>query len=191
MFWYILTLNPVDKPFAMKPTRMYRLPLHISSKPRGWSTHVASEWYWGHILSWWKLLSYPWNKQEWVAVAEMKICIPKPHLSRVVWKLNLLVLRQAIVSFTCIFIPAFVRSTSRYSLVIAFARELSFFSSDVFNWQHVQLRQLAFSHGNTWLMSETATFWGEQLMESMDLPFNKSWEKRKITVVIANMFLNY
>lgn len=172
MFWYILTLNPVDKPFAMKPTRRYRLPLHTSSKPRGWSTHVVSEWYWGHILSWWKLLSNPWNQQEWVAVAEMRRCLPKPHLRRAVWKLNMLVLIQAAVSIICIFIPAFVRSTSRYSLVIAFACELSFsFFWYFFNWQHMQLRQLAFSHGNTWLVSETATFWGEQLMRSMVIAF--------------------
>lgn len=178
MFWYVLTLNPVDKPFAMKPTCVCRLPLHTSSKPRGWSTHVTSEWYWGHILSWWKPLSDPWNKQEWVAVAETRRCIPKPHLSRVVWKLNLPVLTQAIVSITCIFIPAFVRSTSRYSLVIAFACELSFFPL-MFSTDNMSF-QLSFSLGNTCLMSETATFWGEQLMGSMAILFNKSCEKEEI-----------
>lgn len=66
------------------------------------------------------------KQAQWGAVAETRRCIPKPHLSRVVWKLNLLVLTQAIVSITCIFIAAFFRSTSRYSLVIDFACELCF-----------------------------------------------------------------
>lgn len=179
MFWYVLTLNPVDKPFAMKPTCVCRLPLHTSSKPRGWSTHVTSEWYWGHILSWWKPLSDPWNKQEWVAVAEMRRCIPKPRLSRVVWKLNLPVLTQAIVSITCIFIPAFVRSTSRYSLVIAFACELSF----SFLWCF----QLTTCHFN-FLFPLATPVWCQRLphfevsswWEVWQLLFNKSCEKEEI-----------
>lgn len=40
--------------------------------------------------------------------------------STVVWKLNFLILRRAIVAIASVFILAFVTSMSRYSLVIAF-----------------------------------------------------------------------